>query len=109
MANRRRGEIEAVIDGRRHTLCLTLGGLAELESAFAVDNLASLGERFASGRLSAEDLVRILDIGLRGGGQAVTDAEIRVWPGGCLPEIAQAVAALLAETFGGAGPNPPEP
>lgn len=40
MANARRGEIEAVIDGRAQVLCLTLGALAQLETAFAVDNLA---------------------------------------------------------------------
>ncbi len=31
MANRRCGEVAAVLDGRERTLCLTLGALAELE------------------------------------------------------------------------------
>ena len=31
MANRYRGEIDARLDGKPHTLCLTLGALAELE------------------------------------------------------------------------------
>ncbi|MFX8813193.1 GTA-gp10 family protein, partial [Acinetobacter baumannii] len=46
MANVRRGEIEAVIDGRPRILCLTLGALAELEHAFGVYDLAGLSERF---------------------------------------------------------------
>jgi hypothetical protein len=39
MANRHRGEIEAVLDGRPRTLCLTLGALAELEAAFGAQDL----------------------------------------------------------------------
>lgn len=31
MANRHRGEIEAELGGKKRTLCLTLGALAELE------------------------------------------------------------------------------
>lgn len=34
--NRRRGETEAVFDGRPHRLALTLGALAELEHASRV-------------------------------------------------------------------------
>jgi hypothetical protein len=47
------GEIEATLDGKPHVLCLTLGALAELESAFAVDDLGALVERFSTGRFSA--------------------------------------------------------
>lgn len=109
MANRRRGEIAATIDGRAYTLCLTLGALAELESAFAVDDLAALSARFGSGRLSADDLVKLLGAGLRGGGTTISDGEIRTWPGGCLPEMIAAAADLLATTFGHIAPNPPDP
>jgi hypothetical protein len=109
MANRRRGEIAATIAGRAYTLCLTLGALAELEHAFAVDDLGALGARFGEGRLSADDLVRIVGAGLRGGGHDVPDGVIRTWPGACLPEMAAAAAALLAATFGDDPQNPPEP
>jgi hypothetical protein len=109
MANRRRGEIAATIDGRSYTLCLTLGALAELESAFGVEDLAALGQRFGSGRLSAEDLGRLLGAGLRGGGHPVSDEEIQTWPGACLPEMTEAIAELLAVTFGGHAQNPPVP
>jgi len=74
--NRRRGEVSAIIDGEERRLCLTLGALAELEDAFAADNLGALAERFQSGRLSARDLIRIIGAGLRGGGAEVNDAEV---------------------------------
>ena len=66
MANRHRGEIEAEIGGARRRLVLTLGALAELESAFGAEDLVALTERFASGRLAARDLTRIIGAGLRG-------------------------------------------
>ena len=57
MPNKHRGEIEAEIGGARRKLVLTLGALAELESAFGADDLVALTERFGNGRLAARDLV----------------------------------------------------
>jgi hypothetical protein len=45
-ANRRRGEIEAVIDGERRILCLTLGALAELETALPRETSTDLRSGF---------------------------------------------------------------
>ena len=113
-ANRHRGEIEAVFDGERRVLCLTLGALAELETAFAVDSLAGLAERFSSGRLKADDLIRIIGAGLRGGGNLFSDedvAGVAVTDG--LAGFARIAAELLQATFGAGGeagaPNPPAP
>ncbi|WP_369123161.1 GTA-gp10 family protein, partial [Escherichia coli] len=39
MPNRHRGEIEAILDGERMTLVLTLGALAELEQAFGGEDM----------------------------------------------------------------------
>ncbi|MGL4261713.1 MAG: GTA-gp10 family protein, partial [Afipia sp.] len=39
MVNIHRGEISADLGGRRRTLVLTLGALAELESAFGANDL----------------------------------------------------------------------
>ena len=75
-ANRRRGEIEAMFDGERRILCLTLGALAELETAFAIDNLNELAARFSRGGLSARDIIRILGAGLRGGGNLYSDEDV---------------------------------
>ena len=100
MVNRRRGEIEATIEGRRHVLVLTLGALAELEAAFRAENLVALAERFADGRLSAQDIPRILGAGLRGGGWDIADGEVaRLRFAGGVPETVRLVASLLRATF----------
>lgn len=108
MANARRGEITADIGGETFVLCLTLGALAELEEAFGVEDLAALGERFARGRLSAGDMIRLLGAGIRGGGRQMSDREIAALPiGQGLENLASIVARLLAVTFGaGEGPRP---
>ncbi len=76
MANTHRGEIDAVLGGRSYTLCLTLGALAELESAFGVDDLVALAARFEQGALSARDILRIIACGMRGGGNALSNDEV---------------------------------
>jgi hypothetical protein len=102
-ANRRRGEIEAMIDGERRILCLTLGALAELETAFAVDSLTGLAERFADGRLRAVDMIRIIGAGLRGGGNLYSDDEVaQADVEGGLGGYATIVGSLLTATFVGA-------
>lgn len=107
-ANRRRGEVEAVIDGERRVLCLTLGGLAELETAFGVGDLNGLAERFSSGRLKAADMIRILGAGLRGGGNFFSDDEVAVMAvEGGVAGCATIVGELLAATF--AGPQEANP
>jgi hypothetical protein len=110
MVNRRRGDIPLDIAGQRLSLRLTLGGLAELEDVLSAGDLVGLGERLASGRLSAKDLVCILGIGLKGAGHKVTETEIGAWSleGGLQP-IFTAVAALFAETFGPAEALPVPP
>ncbi len=107
MANPYRGEIAATLDGAPFTLCLTLGALAELETAFGTDDMLSLANRFSGGRISANDCVRIIGAGLRGGGHDVADAAVARMRGteGASGYIS-IVARLLAATFGGpvAGP-----
>ncbi|WEZ83988.1 gene transfer agent family protein [Rhizobium sp. 32-5/1] len=100
-ANRHRGEIEAVIDGERRILCLTLAGLAELETAFAADNLMDLATRFSAGSLKANDIIRILSAGLRGGGNIVSDEDVAMMTiEGGLAGMARLTGELLAATFG---------
>src|ERR1700704_4548973 len=100
MPNKHRGEIEAEIGGDRHTLVLTLGALAGLESAFAANDLVALAERFGSGRLSARDLVRIIGAGLRGAGETVSDDEVAAMTvdGGAAGYL-RIAAELVARTF----------
>jgi hypothetical protein len=98
--NRRRGEIGAVLDGEPRVLCLTLGALAELESAFAVDNLSELALRFSSGGLSARDITRILGAGLRGAGHAFSDEDVALMSvEGGAAGAAELVSALLRAAF----------
>jgi hypothetical protein len=101
MANTYRGEIDAEIGGARRRLVLTLGALAELEDAFGAEDLVALTERFATGRLKARDLVRVIAAGLRGAGQAVSDDEVAAMEveGGAQGYV-RIAAALLAATFG---------
>jgi hypothetical protein len=104
MVNRHRGEVEAVLDGERHTLCLTLGALAELEDAFGEEDMLALAQRFEAGRLSARDAVRIIAAGLRGGGQELKEQAVaRMQAEGGAAGYVDIVVRLLAATFGGGG------
>ena len=103
MANFHRGEIEASLGGKARTLVLTLGALAELESAFGADDLMALAERIGTGRLSARDLVRIIAAGLRGAGESVTDDEVAALQvEGGVTGYVRIAADLIAATFDGA-------
>lgn len=106
MANRRRGDVEAMFDDRRYTLRLTLGALAELEDVFGVTDLIGLAARFEEGRLSARDLLRIIGAGLRGGGASLSDQEVaRLACEGGLESYVRVAAQLLAATFGERNPE----
>jgi len=103
MANRIRGEVEAELDGRRYTLCLTLGALAELEAALGAGDLMALARRFAAGELAAADAVRVIGAGLRGAGHDIGDEAVaRMRTTGGAAGFVAIVADLLAATFGGA-------
>lgn len=113
MANPHRGEVDLRVAGRALPMRLTLGALAELEHAFAVDSLPSLGERFAAGRLSARDLTRIIGAGLRGAGGSFSDDEVEAFDfDGGLNGAIHAAIGLLEATFAdqeqpGRPPQPP--
>lgn len=101
MANKYRGEVTAVFDGRPWTLCLTLGALAELEHAFQCADMTALVDRFSSGKLSARDAMRIIGAGLRGAGSSVGDDEVaRMTTNGGAAGFATVVTELLTATFG---------
>lgn len=113
-ANIRRGEIEAVIDGERRILCLTLGALAELETAFGVDNIADLAKRFAGGGIGAHGIIAILGAALRGGGNLVDDDDVRdMQVEGGVEGAVRLTATLLAGAFlaerGASTANPLKP
>lgn len=66
IVNEKRGEVAIEINGKHHKLCLTLGALAELETAFSATDLKDLGQKM--GCLSAGEILIVLLILLKGGG-----------------------------------------
>lgn len=124
MPNIHRGEIEARLDGVPYRLVLTLGALAELESAFGDQDMLALAWRFESGRLSSRDCVKIIGCGLRGAGALISDDDVaRMQADGGVAGFVDIVARLLTATFsatdassttasttgGGAGASAPFP
>ena len=92
-ANGARGEVVARLAGAERRLCLTLGALAEMETALGCEGLAALAERMRG--LSARDLTVVLAALLRGGGEAVLADELGDAPvDPC--EAAEAVARAFA-------------
>ena len=106
MVNRHRGEIAAKFDGKPYRLCLTLGALAELESAFGDGDMVGVATRFESGRISARDAQKIIGAGLRGAGYDVSDDDVAAMQveGGAAGYV-EVVARLLSATFGGGRSN----
>ena len=99
-ANAVRGEASAVLAGVERTLCLTLGALAEIETALGVKDLGELVERMR--RPTARDLMAVLAALLRGGGEkelAGTLDRSAVTPG----EAAEAVTRAFEASAGRAG------
>jgi hypothetical protein len=111
MVNRHRGEIEAVLGGERRTLCLTLGALAELETAFGAEDMLALAQRFETGRLSARDAIRVIAAGLRGAGREVSEGDVaQMQAEGGAAGYVDIVVRLLTATFGqGAAPETAAP
>lgn len=93
--NRARGEVRARVGGAERRLCLTLGTLAELETAFGTDGLEALSAKLQ--RLSAGDLATVLAALLRGGGE--TDAE-RAAASASLEDATTAIAAAFRAALG---------
>jgi tail tube GTA-gp10-like protein len=102
LPNKHRGEIEATLDGRNYKLVLTLGALAELESAFGDDDMLALAARFERGRLSSRDCTKIITAGLRWAGCAISEDDVNAMQadGGAAGYV-DIVARLLRATFGG--------
>lgn len=96
VANGVRGEVVAKLAGSRRRLCLTLGALAEMETALACEGLGALSERMRA--LSAGDLMAVLAALLRGGGEdalAEQLAEAPVDPREAAEAVAMAFAAVV--------------
>jgi len=100
MANPWAGEVALVLDGVQHRCKLTLGALAELETALETGTLIALVERFEAGQFSTRDVLALIVAGLRGGGWQGSAADLMaVEIGGGPVEAARVAAELLARAF----------
>ena len=101
MANHHRGDVDLVLPTGTLTLRLTLGALAEIETALAVPDLMALGERMQAGRLAARDLIVLTGAAVRGGGQALGDRDLAALLSAAdIPALVTALGQLFAQTFG---------
>jgi len=92
--NGARGEVSLDVAGQKRVLCLTLGALAEIESAFGCASLADLQARMR--RLSAAELLQLVSILMTGGGEQVEPdvlARLKIQPAAAAAAVAEAVRA----------------
>lgn len=90
-ANGARGEATVQIGGVERRVCLTLGALAEMETALGCAGVSALAERLRAP--SAGDLGVVLGALLRGGGEAEAET---LAAGAGFAEAAEAVARGFA-------------
>ncbi len=96
MVNAMRGETVLEAGGKKHTICLTLGALAEIETALGGEGLAHFASAMKA--LRARDITAILGALLRGGGNVLSDDDVAAMR----IDITRAVAAI-ADAFAAAG------
>lgn len=100
MVNAWTGEVALTLDGQAHVCKLTLGALAELETALEAGTLVELVERFENGAFSTRDVLALIVAGLRGGGwQGRAKDLLATEIGGGPLEAARVAAELLARAF----------
>ena len=92
LINQVRGELALSVDGVARRLCLTLGALAEIETALECDSLSELDRRMRA--LSAADMVTVIRALLIGGGEV--EAASRIEDADIAPAEA---ASAIAEAF----------
>ncbi len=101
MVNPFAGEVAVLVDGEVRVAKLTLGALAELETALGADTLVGLVQRFEGGGVSSRDVLALVVAGLRGGGWRGTAADLlSAEIGGGAVGAAKVAAELLARAFG---------
>ncbi len=100
MVNSARGEVALELDGRRYCLCLTLGALAEIETALGAASLNDLDVKLQS--LSTTQLTEIVFALMRGGGEDITLDDLAN-----LPLNMGDLSAAVAKAFAAAGASAP--
>lgn len=93
--NTARGEVALRLGRDSVRLCLTLGALAELESALGCDSISDLQVRL--GRLGGGELLTVLDILVRAGGGPPAGVSLAaVHPGDAARAVGEAFRVALA-------------
>jgi hypothetical protein len=93
MSDHRPGDADILINGERRTLRLTLGALARLEESLGDGDFAALAKRLEAPRVA--DLLVILEALLHGGGERMTQVELRASDLD-LADAAQAIARAFS-------------
>lgn len=94
------GEVSLCVDGVERRCRLTLGALAEMEAALEGEGVLDLVARIEAGQFTSSDIMAIVVAGLRGGGWAVTAAELVTADiAGGPVAAARAAAQMLARAF----------
>ena len=100
MVNPYAGEVGLTLNGAHHAAKLTLGALAELETALEAGSLVELVERFETRKFTTRDVLSLVVAGLRGGGWSGSAADLmHAEIGGGPIEAARVAAELLARAF----------
>ena len=97
MTNRYRGEVALDLEGRSHTLCLTLDALARLETAFGAASLGDLIGRL--GAPSSAQMAIVLTEALVAGARTDRQEAERLIGGAPAAGLARAYVCLLRATF----------
>ena len=96
MPNKIRGDAELAVAGKRYTMRLTLGALAEIEDGLNIASLSEIGTRLKS--LATSDIAIVASALLRGGGHDISADEIM-----SLDVELGAIVRAIAEAFANAG------
>jgi hypothetical protein len=89
IANNARGEVILEINDKPVILCLTIGGLAKIETAFGLRSFDEIDEKFKS--LSANEILILLYILIEGGGNNILLESLKT----AKIDVAQAIRAIV--------------
>ncbi|WP_068087682.1 gene transfer agent family protein [Polycladidibacter stylochi] len=101
-----RGEIIAKMNGKNQPLLLSLGALAQLETALGCNSLAQLATDLSSGAISAKQIRAVISAGSYGAGHPLSEQELdSLTTANGVAGLIAITRDLLVATF---APNPQE-
>jgi len=94
LANKQRGEVDLQIGEQSYTLCVTLGGLAEIEDVLGCETLDQFSEKLS--KMSMKSTIQVLEKLMRKDGKPVNIEEIRELPGASFSQAIVAIGAAFS-------------